>query len=259
MPCPRYDFHIHTTYLGCANQTMTLPAIVAECARIGATAIGIADHLNSLDKLDLHARILDDIRATRPGVDVYFGAELNFTSCDGEFAFNEGVKATYGFQFAIGGIHATYLNEFDLGKIIDIQHRHHLRACRDPLVDVLVHPYWFSKGEFDRHGWPYVASPEAVPASYARELGQVARQTGTAIEINSMANLHGRGDDVAQRYFEFLSIVAEQGPMFSVSSDAHDIGHLATVAESWSLADRLGLGEDRIWRPSCEPVVRAAR
>jgi len=189
MDCPKYDFHIHTEYLRCANETMTVPAIIRECERIGCREIGITDHLNTLDKLPLHALIRKDIEALDPGIEVYFGVELNFTGCDEGFAFSDAIRDEYGFQFAVGGIHGTYVEEYDLGKIIDIQHRHHLKTCEDPLVKVLVHPYWFGRGDFDKNGWPWFDSVTVVPEAYARELGQVARDTGTAIEINSRANL----------------------------------------------------------------------
>jgi len=58
---PRCDFHIHTKHLGCANGTMEVPAIVKEAERLGLTSIGITDHLNSLDRLPLHAPIRREI------------------------------------------------------------------------------------------------------------------------------------------------------------------------------------------------------
>ncbi|NIA15414.1 MAG: PHP domain-containing protein, partial [Nitrospiraceae bacterium] len=189
MPCPRYDFHTHTAYLGCANETMEVAAIVRECERLDVKALGITDHLNHLNQMELHAPILADIRALDTPVAVYFGVELNYTACDGPFAFNEEVKEACGFQFAIGGIHATYVDEYDPRKIIDIQHRHHLKTCADPLVQVLVHPYWFSEGEFKQRGWPLDEWIGWIPESHARELAQAARDSGTAIEINATANL----------------------------------------------------------------------
>ena len=140
---------------------------------------------------------------------------------------------------------------------MDIQHRHHLRTCRDPLVNVLVHPYWFAKGEFDRNGWPWFDSMKAVPESYARELGQAAGETGTAIEINAQANLVNRA--YSQRYVEeyiaFLSIIAEEGASFSLGSDAHAIGQLSGIQSAWQVAAQLNLPADRIWRPRCEPMT----
>ena len=254
MACPRYDLHVHTKYLGCANETMELPTILAECERLGVKVLGITDHLNAPGKLDLHRPIREDILALDTGMPIYFGVELNFMSCDGEFAFNADIKAELGFQFAIGGIHATYVEEYDLQKIIDNQHRHHLKTCQDPLVDVLVHPYWFGRGDFERGNWPWFDSMKPVPESYARELGQVARETGTAIEINGGANLVNQEGNYAAEYVDYLAIIAEEGPMFSIGSDAHDVSHLARIEPTWAAAEQIGLTEDRIWRPSGTPL-----
>jgi len=254
----RSDFHIHTKYLGCANESMEVAAILAECARLGVSCLGITDHLNSLDKLDLHRPIKRDLLAAQTAIDLYFGVELNFCEMDGEFAFSAEVKAQLGFQFAIGGVHSTYLEEFDPEAIVGIQHRHHLKTCRDPLVDVLVHPYWLSPGEFKRKGWELFDSMDAVPESYARELGQVARETGTAIEINSAAILvnPAYSERYRREYVEYLAAVAAEGPRFALGSDAHNLGHLGTVTAAWQVAGQLGLGPERIWMPGCEPLVR---
>lgn len=254
---PRWDFHIHTKYLGCANSTMEVPAIVRECERNGVTSLGITDHLNTLDKLDLHLPIRRDIEALDTETEVYFGVELNFTAADGSFAYSPEVKEQYGFQFAIGGIHSTYLDIYDLKALVDVQHRHHLRTCHDPLIDVLVHPYWFGKGEFDKRGWPWFQSMQAVPESYARELGQVARETGTAVEINACANLENPAysDRYVKEYIGFLATIAEEGVCFALGSDAHDIQRLRTIQTARQVAEQLHLTADRIWRPACEPLV----
>jgi len=253
--CPRYDFHIHCHYLGCANETMQIPAIVAECERIGVTAMAITDHLNTPDKLDLHRPIPGELCACRTDMDLYFGVELNFMSCDGAFAFNEEVKAELGFQFAVGGIHNPYLDTYDAKKLVDIQHRHHLRVCQDPLVDVLVHPYWFWRRPFEDNGWPPFTSMDLVPDAYARELGQAARDTGTAIEING--SMVPGGSSYVDGYVEYLAAIAEEGAMFSVGSDAHDIGELKRIESTWGVVDQLKLSADRIWSPNVTPINKA--
>lgn len=254
---PRVDFHIHTHYLKCANDTMQVPDIVKTCAELGVTAIGITDHLNTLDKVNLHRLILNDIKALDAPIPVYFGVELNYMSKDGEFAYNEEVREEYGFQFAIGGIHNPYAETYDLRKIIDIQHRHHLDTCRNPLVDVLVHPYWFARGVFNKNEWPWFDSMKPVPESYARELGQTARETGTAIEINATACLTNPNysDKFVREYIDFMAVIAETGAMFSLSSDAHSIQKLAHVERAWEAAAQIGLTPERIWKPACKPVV----
>lgn len=261
MECPRYDYHIHTKYLGCGNATMEIPAIVRECERLGVVSLAITDHLNSLDKVGLHLPIRQDIERLDTKVEVYFGVELNFTGRDEGFPFNQEIKEKYGFQFAIGGIHSTYLEEYDLRRLIDIQHRHHLKTCQDPLVQVLVHPYWFWRRPFDDHGWPWFESVRVVPERQVRELGRVARETGTAIEINATANLVAAapGDGHLQDYLAFLGVLAEEGATFALGSDAHDIGRLAAIQESWDAVEQLGLSPDQIWQPDCAPLVGGRR
>ena len=254
---PQCDFHIHTKYLKCANETMEIPAIIRECERLGIKSLGITDHLNTLDKLALHIPIKNDIESLDTDIDVYFGVELNFSGPYSDFAFSREIKEEYGFQFAIGGIHSTYTESFDLKKIIEIQHRHHLKTCQDPLVDVLVHPYWYGKHEFDNRGWPWIDSMQEVPERYVRELGQVAKETNTAIEINACANLvsSNHSDRYVKEYVEYLTLIAEEGACFSLGSDAHDIGDLEKIAAARQVAEELKLTADYIWRPSGMPLT----
>lgn len=227
---------------------MEVSAIAEACERLGVTKLGITDHLNSLDKLELHRPIKKEIERLNTSLDVYFGVELNFLGCDGAFPFNKDIKEQYGFQFAIGGIHGTYMDRYDLKQIVDIQHRHHLKTCFDPLVDVLVHPYNTLANVFQNAGWPPFHM-DAVPKHYARELGQAARDSGTAIEIHWRC-LSQLGD----AYKAYLQILAAEGASFSLCSDAHDINTLKNVEASWQVAFELGLTSDRIWSPEGQPL-----
>jgi len=254
--CPEYDFHIHTKYLGCADSTMEIESIVRECKNAGVRKIGITDHLWSVDSLSKHIPILEDIKKIESaGIDVYFGAEVHFTGCCKEFLFNEEIKQKYGFQFAIGGIHNIYVDEYDVKKIIDIQHRHHLLTCENTLVDVLVHPYWFMKYEFDKNNWDFIDTMKVIPKGYIRELGQVAKETGTAIEINScMLSSEEYKPDFIKEYIEYIALLAEEKPMFSFGSDAHNISKLNRIKIVWEVVDSLGIQSEQIWMPICKPV-----
>ena len=53
----------------------------------------------------------------------------------------------------------------------------------------------------------------------------------------------------------FVNGLAEEGVLFSPCSDAHDIGQLERVRLAWDAIDRLGLPDDRIWRPAGDPIV----
>jgi len=118
-----------------------------------------------------------------------------------------------------------------------------------------VHPYWFSQREFDQKGFPPFESVRLVPERLTRELGQAARETHTAIEINGGANLAGRSEDYLKAYIDYLAILAEEGVSFALGSDAHDISHLQRARLAWEVFEKLALPEDRLWRPAGEPVV----
>jgi len=257
---PRYDFHIHTKHLKCANETMEIAAIVETCQALGLTAIGISDHWRGLEQRDLHMLIKKDLEGLTPNIDIYFGAEVNdFIS--GDWDFTEELMEECGFQYAISGIHDAYIDEYDLKKIVDIQQKHHLKTCQNPLLDVLVHPYWFPRAAWDKRGWPWFDTMKAVPKSYAKELGQVAKETGTAIEINGDAIFDNvnYSEQFCREYMDFLATIAAEGAMFAVGSDAHDISHLKSIEKTWLAAENLGLTVDRIWHPKCQPMVMRDR
>lgn len=252
----RGDYHVHTHYLGCANSTMTLEAIAREAERLGIDEIAITDHLNSLDVLEKHASIKSDIGALDGRARFYFGVELNFLSRRGGFAYDESVRDRMGFQFAIGGIHSTYLDSYDLVRLIDVQHEHHLLTCTNPLVDVLVHPWWFSRNEFDRNGFPWFDDMSVVPDDLTRELGRAASGTGTAIEINACAIFANPGYPYRfkAQYVDYLRVLADEGARFALCTDAHDIAHLSALSLAEAAFRELSLPAERLWRPGVAPL-----
>ena len=249
------DYHIHTRYLGCGNQTMEVERIVRRGEELGLTSLAITDHLNRLEQLPQHLPIAEDIHGLDTLVDVYFGVELNFLECDGDFPYSKEIRDQVGFQFAIGGIHGTYLSTYDLEEIVAIQHRHHLKTCEDPLIDVLVHPWWFGKGEFDLKGFPWFDDMSVVPESLTRELAQAAKETNTAIEINACAILCSPyyGGKFQEQYLNYLQILKEEGVKFALGSDAHDISRLEHIISAQEVVKKLQIAEDQIWHPACPP------
>lgn len=257
---PKCDYHIHTKYLRCANETMGIQAIVDKCQELGMTSCAITDHWRGLYEKEQHLLIQKDLEALNPEIDIYFGAEVNDFGND-DWGFTEDLMAECGFQLAIGGIHGACVDEYDLKKIVDFQHHCHINACQNPILDVLVHPYWFWKGEWDEKGWPWPETMKMVPEDYARELGQLAKETGTAIEINGGAVLDGcYGEQFCREYVEdYLAAIADEGAIFMLGSDAHDINGLKSVEASWQAAEKLGLTADRIWHPKGKPFKRGLK
>ena len=78
----------------------------------------------------------------------------------------------------------------------------------------------------------------------------------SAVPINRV-NLRNPAfsEDYVKEYFDFLSVLAEEGAIFSLGSDAHDLSHLVAIQDVWQIVERLNLPQDRIWRPECMPVI----
>lgn len=248
------DYHIHTFYQRCGNETLTLGNIVRKAEQLRLTSIAITDHLNTLDQLPRFWEIKRDIEymRERTELEILFGCELNFQGCDGQWAYSEAIRDEYGFEIAIGGIHSAYTDSQDVAAVRDIQHRHHVRTLNDPLIDVLVHPYWFGQGDWDARPpefWEQVVGD--MPDDYIAELAQASAETGRGIEVNGCAmfyNPHYR-PQFKQLYTEFIARLRDEGAIFAVASDAHSLDHIAATEYVEGLLDGLGVPTERIWRP----------
>ena len=126
------DYHIHTFYQRCGNETLTVPNVIRKAEERKLSSIAITDHLNSLNQLERFPYIRQDIADVKTDVEVYFGVELNYDACDGEFAYTEAIHEEHGFEVVIGGIHSTYTESQDMREVLAIQHRHFMRTLNNP-------------------------------------------------------------------------------------------------------------------------------
>jgi len=251
------DFHIHTDYIGCADDTMRINDIVRVCEELGMEQIAITDHLNTLDQVDTHRKIKDDLLKLNTTLTVYFGAELNFNRQNGEFAATPEIQREVGFQFFIGGIHSAYGTDRSPDTILRTQHEHHLRTCHDPLVSVLVHPYWFGASEYSK--MPWLTDLSLLPAEWVHELGETAATTDTAIEINAAAILCNKQypESFQRAYFDFLNTLKTHGVRFSLATDAHNIGQLEWIRAVEKAVNELEIPEEQVWYPDVSDIRNA--
>ena len=184
------DYHIHTLYLKCANETMTVPALVAKAEELGLKSIAVTDHLNAPQFLDEHRKIKRDLAEIESDLEIIFGVEVNVIDQDtGEVSINQQQIDELGFELVIGGVHSSYFDTPDPKAIIDTQHRLMMAVVQNPLVDILVHPWWFPRREFDAGTVAWLTDLALLPDDYVTELGEAAAATGTAIEANGIAIL----------------------------------------------------------------------
>lgn len=246
------DYHIHTYYQRCGNETMTVANIIRKAEELGLTSIAITDHLNRPEQLEAFRYIKEDIQAIDTSVDVYFGVELNYDRLDGDFVYSQQIEDDYGFEVVIGGIHSTYTGSQDMREVLDIQHRHFLRTLQNPLLDVLVHPFWFSRKEVAARSpeW-WEGFLESIPDEYLAAWAEASRQHHCAIELNSDAIFYydAMSTGFKARYIDMVARLAELGALFSVGSDAHDITKMGRTEYLEGLLHGLKVGPEQVWRP----------
>ncbi len=246
------DLHLHTALIGCANQTMTVPALLQRCEQEGITTIAITDHLNRPDQLPTHLLIKQQLAEYQGPVQITWGVEANVLDPQtGAISVSEEQVEQAGFDLVIAGPHATYHTEPNVRSIIDLQHRLMMAVVTNPLVDVLVHPWWFSRTEFDNGVLAWMTTLQQWPESQIRELGQAARETGTAIEMNADAIIINSyyGPAFQEDYKRVFAILLEEGATFTTASDAHDISKVGISRLAAQYLAEIGATDDNLLVP----------
>jgi len=249
---PGRDYHLHPYHVGCGAPAMTIPAIFRRAEQIGLTSIGVTDHFYGPEDFAAHEQIRRDIEATPTTVEVFFGVEVTCTDRSTPVSYREEDREQIGWQYAVAGPHGPDIEKYKLNALIDRQVALQLRFIRDPLIDVLVHPWWFSQGVFEELGYPWFGEDfSVVPASLHREIARAAVEHGTAIEVNAGAifcNPH-YSDRFKDQYRDYLAILNEEGVSFSVCSDAHRLNELGRSRAAETVLHFLHVPPERIWTP----------
>ena len=253
------DYHIHTHYLGCGNATMQVEAIIRRAEELGLTSIAITDHLNTLDRLPDHQKIRDELVRIDTPLEVYFGCELNILDLNAALPYGNDVAREMGFELAIAGVHGTWLHPDEatpqavLARQTDLLIK--LASC--PLVDVVVHPWWFGKGDYDGVLAEWLTDMSAVPKEMTRDLVEAACDNGVAIEVNACANFlpDYYPESLTRSYADYVALLYDCGATLSIASDAHDIGRLGSTSLVEDLFEQIGVADERIYHPALPPRV----
>ena len=258
------DYHIHTHYCGCANETMTIPAILERCKAAGRTSIAITDHRDDDGRRDKNQLIRQELERTDPGdLEVFFGCELNIQDLDANVVVDEQMKRDEGFEVIIGGPHSTWyeIGAATVPEVIERQCELLCKAATNPMLDVLVHPWWFGDGEFNEQFKGAFTSMEMVPDDWTRKLAEICVENDTAVEINTCASLLYRPTDDAfkETYLAYIKRFVEMGCSISLGTDSHDINGLGTAATGEAAIEKIGVPQEQIWRPRVEARVTGSR
>ena len=245
------DLHIHTARFGCANETMAVPALLERCEQLGYTHIAITDHLNGPQHLEAQKLIREDLRGYDGPLEVTWGVECTVADpAEGTLTVTEELVEEFSYDFVIGGPHGRY-GEEDPDAIIATQHRLLLATVRNPIINAVVHPWWFSRVEWERGTMNWFEDMSRIPGWHVEELAAACVETGTAVEMNASAIIHHARftQRMLDDYREYIVALYERGVNFTVCSDAHDIENLVRAKDAAKFLADAGVPDERIVVP----------
>jgi DNA polymerase (family 10) len=184
----------------------------------GLEYIAITDHTRDLamtrgadeEKLARQMKEIDSLNAKLRGFRVLRGAEVNIRR-DGTLDIEDGALA------ALDVVGVAVHSHFDLPRA-EMTERV-CRAIRNPHADILFHPTGRMLGKRE----PYAIDLD--------EVIRVARETGTALEIDAYPDRLDLADEAARR-------AVEAGVKLTIDSDAHASAHFAALDYGVAVARR---------------------
>ncbi|MCC8162319.1 MAG: PHP domain-containing protein [Lachnospiraceae bacterium] len=250
------DTHVHSFRSFVGADDMTLKNMESRAKRIGVDTIAITDHLMSERDVDELLTTRDDIlsfRSGKPGVNVLFGVEVCEVNHEGMTLLDEELIRHLNLELVIGGVHETHVQQgASLEEVAVMQHRHHMMMMENPLISILVHPWWLDREEFTRLSLTWPENMSFIPEELTVELAHASRRTHTFIEISTMSGLCNRDASAQfrndlQRYYQLLM---NEGAYFAVGTDSHQISEMESIASALEMVKKLQIPEDRFWQPS---------
>ena len=211
----RGDLHVHSDWSRDGNDELEHMVIAA--AGHGYEYVAITDHaenltINGMPRETVLARrhTIAEVQRRHPGIRILDGAELNI-GLEGDLDYD--LDFLLRFEFTVASIHS------HMDREVAVQTDRILAAIEHPAVHVIGHP----TGRILGHRPGYEIELTAI--------AQAAAETGTALEVNGSA----RRLDLSG---EMIRIAVEAGATVALSSDAHSVSELASVANAAPTARR---------------------
>ena len=246
--------HSHRSFVGDAN--MSFGNIAARAAELAIDVAGITDHLMKPEDIEDLKRTREELlgfRANRKSPVLLFGVEVCEIAADGSTLLSPQLAEEMRFEVIIGGVHETHMPRgASLHDMAMTQHRHHLMIMQNPLIEILVHPWWLDNDEFRRLSIEWPSDMSFIPEALTVELAKASRRTNTYIEISAMSGL--RNKDTSPQFkidlMSYYRLLNREGALFAIGTDAHELSEVSTFSAATDLIKAIGIGENRIWQPN---------
>jgi len=235
---------------------MSFRHIAARAAELAIDVVGITDHLMKPGDIEDLKRTREELLGFRAGLKspaLLFGVEVCEIAPDGSTLLSPQLAEEMRFEVVIGGVHETHMPRgASLHDMAMTQHRHHIMMMENPLIGILVHPWWLDKDEFRRLSIEWPADMSFIPEALTVELAKASRSTNTYIEISAMSGLCNK-DSSPQFKKDLLSyyrLLNREGALFAIGTDAHELSDISTFSAAADLVKAIGIDEGRIWQPN---------
>jgi len=218
------DLHIHTRYCPCAKEEMRVEAVVKTALKRGLKVIGFVPHSYPIaehgpGKLGIYEMVREEVRKSEPGPTVFVGAEVDCIDSSGKLLAGREIARKVDYILAAPDhYHLSFVKGPPEEKraFLDYHHRTIMNLLDDPLVSAIAHPY-SSLLDVLPDLWE-------VAEEYFLEEAQKAKEKGKAMEVNgSLFLTKGHPEDSLRAYERLMGILAGQGTMLLLGSDAHSL------------------------------------
>jgi len=247
------DLHIHTRYCPCAKKEMTIESIVEKARECRLRTIGLVPHSYPImeqgqERLRVYETVREEIE-TLSDVDlqIFLGAEVDCINFSGTLLIGREIAKRVDYILAAPGhYHLSFVNkppQDEEGKFY--YHQTILNLLDNPLVSAIAHPYSSLLHEMSTLG--------KSAKKYFEKIALKAKENRKAVEINNKlfaSSSHFPG--FIENYKLFIRILAQNGVMFLLGSDAHSLNNIGKVPSN--VFEELNIAESQIWLPQRERV-----
>jgi histidinol phosphatase-like PHP family hydrolase len=254
-----HDLHVHTRpHSPDAHWRATLPAMLKTAAKNGVWTIGLANHYFLDTNFNIFPKLRQEVVKKAPaGMTVLVGAELCVLDPAGTIKLTP-VEAAQ-LDFVLAGPHhfkQRWVEKPPPGSAANfIAHQHQmlLGAAKNPLVHGLAHP-WVISVQHASSRWGFTPAEFLAlwTEDYFAELGEAAKNHGTAIEIGMGIHLMAehQGEAFWQKYARGLQAAKAAGAKFYFGSDAHHLFVIARLDWLQPTLTKLGFQPNDIISPN---------
>ena len=249
------DTHLHSFRSFVGDPNMTFENIAHRAAQLHIDVAAITDHLMAPQDVALLKQTRDELmrfRQNGSGAALLFGVEVCEVAADGSTLLDAKLAQEMGFELIIGGVHETHMEHgAPLADVAVMQHRHHMMMMENPLIEILVHPWWLDREEFKRLRIVWPTGLSFVPEQLTVELAHASRRTNTYIEISAMSGFCNK--DTSEKFrrelLAYYQLLHREGALFAIGSDAHELSEMDSFRETARIVETLGIDQRRMWQP----------